>query len=191
MTTGMNWLFDSLTQQCIVCDDCPIVWHDSPANANEQQIDDALRLWLTSHFEHHCSQFTLSGTQLSTVTLLIQLATPCQVQAKSSLKSLGRYLFIDLEVSTQIKTQTCKVTHCECFFDAGLLRYCQLLRLRIKAQGRLMTIFSSFIFIFICLIIMELSLVYNGMAEAESDCNANSHDNWLFVVPKEVAQVDR
>jgi hypothetical protein len=42
---------------------------DSPANANEQQIDDALRLWLTSHFEH-CSQFTLSGTQLSTVTLL-------------------------------------------------------------------------------------------------------------------------
>ena len=103
-------IFDSLTQQCIACaDDCPIVWHDSPANANEQQIDHVLRLWLTSHFEHHCSQFTLSGTQpaeYSTVPLLqmIQLATPCQVQAKSSLKSLGFYLLI--WKSTQIKTQT-------------------------------------------------------------------------------------
>ena len=26
---------------------------------NEQQIDDALRLWLTSHFEHHCGQFII------------------------------------------------------------------------------------------------------------------------------------
>lgn len=112
MTTGMNWLFDSLTQQCIVCDDCPIVWHDSPANANEQQIDDALRLWLTSHFEHHCSQFIIvrDSAEYSYIVNCCNDSIGNSMSSSSQviieiIRSIFIYYWFRI-VSTQIKTQT-------------------------------------------------------------------------------------
>ena len=67
--------------------------------------------------------------------------------------------------------------------------YCQLLRLRIKAQRRLMTIFSSFIFIFICLIGAELGIMV-WQRQNQTVMQILMATDW-FVVPKEMAQFDR
>ena len=138
MTTGMNWLFLTHWHSNALCVMivrlCDMIHLPISMPMSEQQIDDALRLWLTSHFEHHCSQFIIVRDSAE----YSYIVNCCNDSIGNSMSSSNRVIIEIIRsifiyywfriVSTQIKTQTSSnlalKLHgdaCECFFDAGLL----------------------------------------------------------------------
>ena len=90
-----------------------------------------LRLWLTSHFEHHCSQFTLSGTQPAEYSYIV-----ANDSIGNSMSS-SRQVIIEIIRSLFPKQFTVGVLN-------SILKCVRLVSGAVSASGR-------FVFQFICL----------------------------------------
>ena len=116
MTTGMNWLFLTHWHSNALCVMivrlCDMIHLPISMPMNEQQIDDALRLWLTSHFEHHCGQFIIvrDSAEYSYIVNGCNDSIGNSMWSSSQviieiIRSIFIYYWCKI-VSTQIKTQT-------------------------------------------------------------------------------------